>query len=41
MEPEDPNTVVDLRGLKCSSFDVFWDHCSRILEESVGTAVNH
>ena len=44
IEPEDPNTVIDLRSLNSSSgrakYDVFWDHCSRFLNESVGTAVD-
>lgn len=44
MEPEDPNTVIDLRSLNSSTdrakFDVFWDHCAQVLEESVGTAVD-
>ena len=45
MEPEDPNTVIIyLRSLNSLSqrawCDVFWDHCSRMLEKSVGTAVD-
>ena len=44
MEPEDPNNVIDLRSLNSSSgrakYDVFWDQCSRFLNESVGTAVD-
>ncbi len=44
MEPEDTNTVIDLRSLNCSTgrvkYDVFGEHCSRVLNDSVGTAVD-
>lgn len=44
MEPENPNTVIDLRSLNSSTgrakYDVFWDNCSRVLNEYVGTAVD-
>ena len=44
MEPENPNTIVDLRSLTSSTgrtkYNVFWDHCSRILNESIGMAVD-
>ena len=43
IEMEDPSIVMDLRhnnsGMK-SQYDVFWDECSKLLEESVGTAVD-
>lgn len=44
MEPEDPQTVIDLRNLNSSveraKHDVFWDHCSQYLNESACTAVD-
>ena len=44
MEPEDPQTLIDLRSLNSSTerakYDVFWDHCSQYLNEGVGTAVD-
>ena len=44
MEPEDPNTVIDHRSLNSSTgrakYDVFWEHCSRVLNDSVGIAVD-
>ena len=44
MEPEDPNTLIDLRALNSSTerskFNVFWEYCAQVLEESVGTAVD-
>lgn len=44
MEPEDPNTVIDLRSLNSSmeraKYDVFWDCCSHVLNESIGMAVD-
>lgn len=44
MEPEDPNTVIDLRSLNSSTgrakYDVFWDCCSRVLNELIGMAVD-
>ncbi len=44
MEPEDPNTVIDLRSLNSSAghvkYDAFWDICSRLLNETMGTAVD-
>ncbi len=44
MEPEDPNTVIDLRSLNSSAghvkYDAFWYICSRLLNETVGTAVD-
>ena len=44
MEPEDPNTVIDLRSLNSSAgrtkYDVFWEHASRIINESIGVAVD-
>ena len=44
MEPDEPNTVFDLRSLNSSTsrakFDVFWDQCSSYLNETVGTAVD-
>ena len=43
IEMEDPSIAMDLRhnnsGMK-SQYDVFWDECSKLLEESVGTAVD-
>ena len=44
MEPSNPNIVFDLRSLNSSSdrkkYDVFWEHCSKYLNESVGAAVD-
>ena len=44
MEPEDPNTIIDLHSLNSSAgrakYEVFWDHCSQVLNESIGTAVD-
>lgn len=44
MEPEDPSTVIDLRSLNSSAgrvkYDAFWDVCSRLLNETVGTAID-
>ncbi|CAB4028703.1 Hypothetical predicted protein [Paramuricea clavata] len=43
MEPEDPQTLIDLRSLNSSTERakyVFWDHCSQYLCEVVGTAVD-
>ena len=44
MEPEDPQTIFDLRSLNSfterAKYDVFWDHCSQYLNECVGTAVD-
>ncbi|XP_065883057.1 uncharacterized protein [Dysidea avara] len=44
MEPSDPSTVFDLRSLNSSSdrkkYDVFWECCSKYLNESIGTAVD-
>lgn len=44
MEPDEPNTVFDLRSLNLltsrAKFDVFWDQCSLYLNETIGTAVN-
>lgn len=45
MEPEDPQTVIDLHSLNSSveraKYNVFWDHCSQYLNESIGTAVDY
>ena len=44
MEPEDPQTIVDLRSLNSSTerarYDVFWDHCSKYVNECIGAAVD-
>ena len=44
MEPEDPQMIIDLRSLNSSAehakYDVFWDHCSQHLNESIGTTVD-
>ena len=44
MEPEDPQTVFDLRSLNSfterAKYDVFWDHCSQHLNKNVGTALD-
>ncbi len=42
-ELEDPDIVTDLRHLNTGGqgqYDVFWEECSKFLEESVGTAVD-
>ena len=44
MEPSNPNIVFDLCSLNSSSdrkkYDVFWEHCSKYLNESVDAAVD-
>ena len=40
-EPEDPNKVIDLRSLNSSTGRAkYWEHCSRVLNDSVGIAVD-
>ena len=44
MEPEDPNTVIDLRSLNSSAgrskYDIFWEHAACIINDSIGVAVD-
>ena len=44
MEPEDSQTVFDLREVRTShnvtKFDVFWEEAAKFIEEDVGTAVD-
>ena len=44
MEPEDPNTIVDLREVKKTEtktkFDVFWEQANKFISEEIGTAVD-
>lgn len=43
MEPEDPNTVIDLRESCTTSgrtkYQVFWDEAAKFINEDIGTAV--
>ena len=44
IEPEDPNTLVDLREEKSketqAKFDVFWDEAQKFINEDLGVAVD-
>ena len=44
MEPEDPNTIVDLREVKNietrTKFDLFWDEAKKYINEDLGAAVD-
>ena len=43
IEMEDPDVIMDLRELQSgreSKFDVFWDECSKYLQECIGLAVD-
>ena len=44
MEPEDPNTIVDLREVKHSEtrskFEVFWGEAQKFINEDLGVAVD-
>ena len=44
MEPEDPNTVIDLREVKSketqTKFNVFWDEAKKFINEDLGLAVD-
>ena len=44
MEPEDPNTIVDLREVKSTEkrtkFNVFWDEAQKFINEDLGVAVD-
>ena len=44
MEPEDPQTVFDLREARSTKgttkFDVFWEEAEKYINEDVGAAVN-
>ena len=44
MEPEDPNTLVDLREVKSketqTKFNVFWDEAQKFINEDLGVAVD-
>ena len=45
MEPEDPNTIVDLRKVKKTDtktkFDVFWEQANKFINEEIGAVVDH
>ena len=43
MEPEDPNTIVDLREVKHetrSKFEVFWGEAQKFINDDLGVAVD-
>ena len=44
MEPEDPNTVIDLREVKNNDsktkFDIFWDEAKKYINEDLGAAAD-
>ena len=43
IEMEYPDIVLDLRHLNSgrkSQYDAFWDECSKVLQEKIGTAVD-
>ena len=44
MEPEDPNTIVDLQEVKKTEtktkFDVFWVQAKKFISEEIGAAVD-
>ena len=40
IDMEDADIIVDLRHLNSSKYDLFWEECSRIIQEGIGQAVD-